>query len=286
MMLLRTFLKSSGLWLVGSWLLALVPRSTQAQLVLRDADRHSAHLGITTGIGTTWLVDAKLLNDPNYEYVQTYRRAPIGLTFGYHFNDRNGAQVEVNRTMQGADFQIIEKNNSRRRVGTKNARLTYWSVPILFKYTAGAARRVRFEFHVGPQLNFLAAGSEENHYSTNGTLLVVPGKTDLTEANSSRGRTVEANTTDVLAQKADFRSQTLGAAFGLGLEFRLFGDFYMSTLLRGTYSFDDIRSDQWVEQVKVTGYHNDRQSAVIGMQIGLHYQFIRVAEGRPKDRIN
>jgi hypothetical protein len=230
-------------------------------------------------------VDDALLADPNYQYVQTYRRAPIGFTFGYHFNDRNGVQIEANRTMQGADFQIQEQEQGQPRVGTKNLRLTYWSVPIMFKYTAGVARRTRFEFHVGPQLNFLQAAEDINRYDRAATLVARSGDTDLATLTSRSGDyLVKANTTDVLAGKSDYRSKTLGAAFGLGIEVKVFGPLYASALARATITASDIRSDSGRARARENSYYAPRRSAVVGLQIGLHWQFISPEEGHPKDR--
>ncbi len=261
------------------------PAALAQQYVRPDASRPSAHFGVTTGLGTTWVIDNNLLEDPNYQYVQTYRRAPIGFTLGYHFNDRNGVQIEANRTMQGTDFQIQEQEQGAPRVGTKNLRLTYWSVPVLFKYTSGAARRTRFEFHIGPQLNFLQAAEDVNRYDRNATLAVRPGDTDLlTVNNRTGGYAVKAGTSEVLGTKADYRSQTFGAAFGLGIEVKIVGPLYASALTRATITAADIRSDSGRARAKDVGYYSPRRSAVVGLQIGLHWQFISPEEGHPKDR--
>lgn len=274
------------LFLVLSSGLALLTRPTQAQYIRDDARRPSFHLGVTTGLGTSWLVDNRLLEDPNYRYVQTYRRAPIGFTVGAHFNDHNGVQIEAVQVQQGADHQIISPSDNDRRVGTKNIRLTYWSVPILFKYTAGVDRRTRFEFHLGPQINFLSDGSEVNHYDQDAVLQVTKGKTDLVAnvPGSTKAHKVTAGTSETMATKADYRAQTIGAAFGMGLEFKIYGPLYLSTLVRGTYAFSEVRSDATIQRVKDAGYYSPRQSAIIGVQVGLHYQFISPAEGHPKDR--
>jgi opacity protein-like surface antigen len=263
----------------------LAPAALAQQYVRPDASRPSAHFGITTGLATTWVVDDALLGDPNYEYVQTYRRAPLGFTLGYHFNDRNGVQIEANRTLMGGDFQIKEQEAGAPRVGTKNLRLTYWSVPIMFKYTSGAARRTRFEFHVGPQLNFLQSAEDVNRYDRAATLAVRLGDTDLTTPNTrTGGYAVKAGTSETLASKSSYRSQTIGAAFGLGIELKIVGPLYASALARATITAGDIRSDSGREQAKATGYYAPRRNAAIGLQIGLHWQFISPEEGHPKDR--
>ncbi len=264
----------------------LLPATASAQFGTRpDATRPSAHLGITTGVAATWLVDNRLLEDPNYLDVQTYRRAPIGITFGYHFNDRNGVQVEAVKTMQGADFQIRANDDDETRLGTKNVRLTYWSVPVLFKYTSGAARRTRFEFHGGPQFNFLSSASDINRYDRAGLLRVVQGKTDITEINTrNSGHLVKAGTQAQFGQQNDYRNTTFSAVFGMGVEVKIVGPLYASALVRGSITVNELRSDIGTERVKKFGYEAKRQSALLGGQIGLHWQFISPEEGHPKDR--
>lgn len=267
--------------------LALLARPAQAQYYIRDdARRPSFHLGVTTGLGTSWLIDNRLLEDPNYRYVQTYRRAPFGVTTGVHFNDHNGVQIEFVQVKQGADHQIISPSDNDRRVGTKNINLTYLSVPVLYKYTAGVDRKTRFEFHVGPQFNFLSAAEEVNRYDQDAVLQVTKGKTDLVAnvPGNTKTHVVKAGTREVLASKSDYRAKTIGAAFGMGLEFRLYGPLYLSALVRATYAFTELRSDAAVQRAKDAGYYTPRQSAIIGAQVGLHYQFISPAEGHPKDR--
>ncbi len=259
--------------------------AAQAQLTRSDAQRPSAHIGVTTGLAATWIIDHKLLGDLNYLDVQTYRRAPIGFTAGYHFNNRNGVQVELNKTMQGADFQIVGQEDAAPRVGTKNLRLTYWSVPILFKYTSGAARKTRFEFHGGPQINFLSVAEDINRYTRAGALDVIKGKTDITVANAPRNTyLVKAGQTDVLATSADYRQRTLSAVFGIGVEVKVVGPVYASALLRGSISIKDIRSEAGQQRARANEYYTGRQSALLGFQVGLHWQFIAPAEGNPKDR--
>lgn len=260
------------------------PRAA-AQQTRPDARRPSAHIGLTTGLAATWIIDQRLLEDPNYLDVQTYRRAPIGVTFGYHFNDRNGFQIEANKTGQGADFQIIGSGDDQTRIGTKNVRLTYWSVPVLYKYTSGAARRTRFEFHVGPQLNFLSSASDVNRYDRDGILTVTAGRTDITTATGPRNtHPVKAGTSAQFATTDDYRTHTLSAVFGFGVEVKIVGPLYASALVRGTISVQEIRADQAADRARKTGYYTGRQNALAGVQVGLHWQFISPEEGHPKDR--
>ncbi|MBC7447755.1 MAG: PorT family protein [Hymenobacteraceae bacterium] len=270
---------------VSGLLLLLPVLAAQAQLTRSDARRPSAHFGVTTGLAATWIVDHRLLGDPNYLDVQTYRRAPIGFTAGYHFNDRNGVQVEANKTMQGADFQILAQEDGAPRVGTKSLRLTYWSVPVLFKYTSGAARRTRFEFHGGPQLNFLSVAQDINRYDRDAILRVVKGKTDIATTTVRGGHAVKAGTQQVFATDTDYRKQTLSVVFGFGVEVKVAGPVYASALVRGGISFNDLRSEAGQAPARATGYYAGRQSALVGMQVGLHWQFIAPAEGNPKDRL-
>ena len=272
---------------VAPLLLLVGAAQAQNQALLPDARRPSAHIGVTTGLATSWIVDQQLLEDPNYLNVQSYRRAPIGFTFGYHFNDRNGVQIEANKTMQGADFQIRGQQSGKPRVGSKNVRLTYWSVPVLFKYTSGVARRTRFEFHVGPQLNLLSSAEDINRYDRSTTLRVIPGKTDLTKSNlpgGASGLAVMGGTTQILATTDDYRSQTLSAVFGFGVEVKVAGPIYVSALVRGSMSVNEIRSEAGQARARESDYYSGRQNALLGVQVGLHWQFISPEEGHPKDR--
>lgn len=236
------------------------------------------HIGIVTGYNSTWVLDQKLFDDPNYEYRKTWNAAPIGFVLGYKVNPNSDFQIEINKTNMGAEYDIkdsglLSKGNT---VGEKEIKLKYWSVPLLYKFTTG--EKVRFSFQFGPQFSFLSDGSEINTFTENATLRAGLQSTDLSETdmknngNSAGVAIYKAGYTDTRATKEDFNKTDFGAVLGFGLEADITNNLYFSGNLRFYYGFKDIRSDANVEEEEARGYYDSRNNVTGGVQLGLHYR--------------
>jgi len=255
------------------------------------------HLGLVTGYHTSWVLDNKLFDDPNYDNRTTWNSAPFGVVLGYKFNPGSSIQIEVFKNNMGQEFDILGSDTfagQTKVVGEKRIELNYTSVPILYKFTSG--EKVRFNFHFGPQFNFLSEGSEVNQINERAVLRANLSSTDLTAADialyggaPATSLDVEIptksvvlasgtynrpdNTTYKTGEKENFNSTDIGAAIGLGMEADLFDNLYLSANLRLYYGFKDIRSDEWVTMEENRGYYDSRTNATAGFQIGLHYRF-------------
>lgn len=71
-----------------------------------------------------------------------------------------------------------------------------------------------------------------------------------------------------------FKDKEVQLAFGFGLDFDVFKHFYISTIVRGTYSFTDMRNQDLIEFIgdkDITNIFSQRANLAIGAQIGLHW---------------
>ncbi|MFC5271340.1 hypothetical protein [Adhaeribacter terreus] len=255
------------------------------------------YLGIVSGYNSTWVLDQKLFDDPNYDSRSTWNSAPFGAVIGYKVNPSSSFQIEVFKNNMGAEFDIKGSDTfagEKKTVGEKRIELKYTSVPILYKFTSG--EKVRFNFHFGPQFNFLSEGSEVNQINERTTLNANLSSTDFTAADVALygGAPASAidveiptksvvlaagtynrpdNITYVSGKKENFNSTDIGAAVGLGMEADIVSNLYLSANLRFYYGFKDIRSDKWVEMEESRGYYDSRNNVTGGFQIGLHYRF-------------
>jgi opacity protein-like surface antigen len=232
------------------------------------------HIGIVTGYNSTWVLDQKLFDDPNYEYRKTWNAAPIGFALGYKFNPNTDLQIEINKTNMGAEYDIKDSGllSNGKTVGEKEIKLSYWSVPLLYKFTSDG-ENVRFSFQFGPQFSFLSDGSEVNKLNEDATLKVNLQSTDQSDPSISTDTKFYKANTYTIAQKSDFNKTDIGAVLGLGLEADITTNLYLSGNLRFYYGFKDIRSDASVDEAEARGYYDSRNNVSGGVQLGLHYRF-------------
>jgi opacity protein-like surface antigen len=248
------------------------------------------HIGFISGYNSTWLIDQKLFDDPNYDSRKTWNSAPYGVALGWKFNPASSVQVEVYKSKMGAEYDILGMpvfGQPTEIVGEKRIETEYWAVPVLYKFTTGD--KVRFNFHLGPQFSFLSEGSEINQIDKQTVLRANLATTDLTGAdiiahpnNDPSDPAIKTKSvlytgpiTDIRTPlgKENFSKTDIGAAIGLGMEVDIVGNLYLSANLRFYYGFLDIRSDNWVEMEKDRGYYDSRNNVTGGAQLGLHYRF-------------
>jgi len=232
------------------------------------------HIGFISGYNSTWVLDQKLSDDPNYEYNRTWNSAPFGVVLGYKVNPSSTFQLEFFKNNMGAEYDIIGREtliSDDKTVGRKEIKLEYWSLPILYKYTTGGT--VRFNMHFGPQFSFLSDGSEVNEINERAILKVNLESTDLHNDLSVNTATYEPRTY-TLATKEDFKKTDFGIAFGFGMEADITTNLYFSANIRFYSGFNDIRSDEAIAEAKSRGYYDDSRNNITGgAQLGLHYRF-------------
>jgi opacity protein-like surface antigen len=232
-------------------------------------------IGLITGYNTTWVIDSKLFDDPNYQYRTTWNSAPFGIQLGYKVNPSSTFQLQFYKNNMGAEYDIKSKAtplSDEKTVGEKVIELEYWSLPLLYKFTTG--EKVRFNFHFGPQFSFLSKGSEINTLREDALLKVNLESTDLTtDAAASFNTATFKKDTYVMAEKEDFNKTDFGATLGLGLEADITNNLYFSANAKLYYGFKDVRGDDWVSYEKERNYYDSRNNVTGGFQLGIHYRF-------------
>jgi len=121
----------------------------------------SIHVGITTALNSTFVLDKGLSEDPRYSAKANYEWAPVGASFGIDFTNRFGLQLESIKAAQGQIYQMIETaQNVQNMIAERNISLSYLQFPLLLKMMSGSNKAARFNFQIGPQLSLLNSGSE------------------------------------------------------------------------------------------------------------------------------
>lgn len=119
------------------------------------------HIGLTTAMNSTYVLDKGLSEDSRYSAQANYEWAPIGASFGIDFSNRFGLQLESIQAAQGQIYQMIETAQTvQKMIAERNIDLTYLQFPLLMKMMSRGNKAARFNFQAGPQLSILKSGSE------------------------------------------------------------------------------------------------------------------------------
>lgn len=245
------------------------------------------HLGLTTAVNSTMVLDKGLSEDPRYTAKPTYNFAPIGFTAGADFGRGFGLQLESIFSRQGQVYQIIDV--AKKVVGERRIELNYVHLPLLLRSFSTGTSRTRFNFMFGPQLSLLTRGQEIYSQFQTGRMVLPEGQelpAGATEYNAAdRTYTSPAQETVLLSTEAkntaeQFKKTDLQVAVGLGLDIDLGSNLYLSTQLRGNYGFVDTRNEELITAIRnntgrqfVDGLFGRRANVVVGVQLGLHWMF-------------
>ena len=237
------------------------------------------HIGATTAYNATFVLDQGLAEDPRYSSTYTYNFAPIGFSFGVDFSNSFGLSLESILSKQGQIYEIIDFAKAVK--GQRNIDLTYLNVPLLMKFMSGGNGAARANFNIGPQLSFLTDAAETVQH--NGGTFTIPDNPDFILPDNATN--VTADTYDVpkldseeaySKAKGDFQNMEFQIAAAFGVDFDLSKHLFLTTQIRANYSLTDMKSgDAWdsITSGNVRDLVGQRANLLVGIQIGLHYNF-------------
>jgi hypothetical protein len=134
------------------------------------------HLGITTAVNSTFVLDKGLSEDPRYSSTANFEWAPVGVNFGVDFTKRIGLQLESIKAAQGQIYQMIETAQAAQTmIAERSIDLSYLQFPLLLKMMNGGNKAARFNFQVGPQLSILSGGSETINFIKDASVNLAQG---------------------------------------------------------------------------------------------------------------
>jgi hypothetical protein len=242
------------------------------------------HLGATTAVNATFVLDKGLKADPRYNSTLTYKFAPIGLTFGIDLGRKFGLSLEGIKSKQGQVYEMIDA--AEKIKGKRSIDLSYLQLPMFFKFMSGGNGGARANFNIGPQLSLLT-DARESIQAEAGTFAMPEGvdfesiKAEFPTAveNQDGTYTLPANvpSRDILSKKAnDFKNTEFSIAGAFGLDIDLSKHLFLTTQIRATYSLTDMRNGDVIEKIKSgdsADIFGQRANLLVGAQLGLHYMF-------------
>jgi hypothetical protein len=237
------------------------------------------HMGATTAVNATFVLDKGLSEDPRYNSTYTYKFAPVGFNFGVNFGRKFGLSLESILSHQGDVYQIIDAAEQVK--GKRTIDMTYLQLPLLMNFLGGGNGGARANFNIGPQLSLLQK-AKETVQADAGTYTIpdqmsfqdikeqFPDATDNGDGTYNMGA---IPSTDVLTKEAnDFKNQEFAIAGAFGLDIDLSKHMYLTTQVRATYSLTDMRNEDVIQQIKDGGnIFANRANLLVGVQLGLHY---------------
>ncbi len=247
-----------------------------------------AHIGLTTAVNASFVLDKGLSADPRYNSTMTYKFAPIGFALGIDFTPTFGLNLESIYAKQGQIYEIIgQVNNVVKAVGERKISLEYLQIPLLLNFMSGGDARARASFMLGPQLSLLTNGLETYQQTQKATFTVPQGSEPPAYADpgsynpQTRTYTVSPQTQTLASSEStdplkQFKKAQFGVAAALGLNIDLSNYIYLTTQIRGNYTISDMRNEDFVTQVQ-SGKSSDifgrRGNLLVGVQLGLHVMF-------------
>ena len=241
------------------------------------------HLGATTTVNATYVLDKGLSEDPRYNSTATYQWAPIGFNFGVDLGRKFGLSLEGIKSKQGQIYEMIDAYEKVK--GQRKISLDYLQLPMLMRFMSGGNGGARANFNLGPQLSLLT-DARESIEAQAGTYSIPEGmdftsiQQEFPQATDNGDGTYnipDVPSMDLLTKKAnDFKNTEFSIAGAFGLDIDLSKHLYLTTQIRATYSLTDMRNGDVIEKIKSgdsADIFGQRANLLVGAQIGLHWMF-------------
>lgn len=255
------------------------------------------HVGMTTGVNSTFVLDKGITSDPRYDAQMTYEFAPVGFSFGVDIGKTFGLQLETIMAKQGQVFDVL--NVAKEIVGKRDIDLSYIQLPLLFKFMSGSNSAARTNFSLGPQISFLTEGSESLRQMS--AVMNIPSEYATYNGDEAGTYTItDPSTGEVITENATmtpdgnyevpeisqqllsdeynrFKNKEFQIAASFGVDIDLGKHLYLSSLIRANYSLSDMRNGDIIDHLKNDGRVNDlfnkRSNVMVGVQLGINYTF-------------
>jgi hypothetical protein len=241
------------------------------------------HLGATTTVNATYVLDKGLSEDPRYNSTATYQWAPIGFNFGVDLGRKFGLSLEGIKSKQGQIYEMIDAYEKVK--GQRKISLDYLQLPMLMRFMSGGNGGTRANFNLGPQLSLLT-DARESIEAQAGTYQIPEGmdftsiQQEFPQASDNGDGTYnipDVPSMDLLTKKAnDFKNTEFAIAGAFGLDIDLSKHLFLTTQIRATYSLTDMRNGDVIEKIKSgdsADIFGQRANLLVGAQIGLHWMF-------------
>ena len=212
------------------------------------------YFGLAGTAQNTWTTNQNNYGLPfEMDYAVTFGGSG-NLNIGFDFNKHIGLKTEIGFSKLGQNY----KDNYRDTAYSRNIRLNYLQIPLLFKFRSGG-EVARFYVQVGPQFNILMSASQK--YLQLGEVW----NDEWTPQNWTRPIVIGENTITDRYNKLDIMGR-----LDFGVDIQIIENLCMNAGLTMAYGFTDINATDW--QIKDhTGNYNPSHNIYVGFNVGINY---------------
>ena len=251
------------------------------------------HVGMSTAVNSTFVLDKGLKADPRYLSTATYKWAPVGFSFGVDFGKRFGLSLESIKAAQGQIYEVIDAFEKVQ--GYRDFDMSYLQFPLLLKMMSGGDGLARFNFQIGPQLSLLQGGSTEIlKYAQSiqnvpdgvpppdGAVLLPDGNYDVPAFDE-----IVSSSSDIQNALGDFQEKEIQLAAAVGVDFDVMRNFYVTANIKANYSFTDMRGQDLLDLVGSGNYSEileQRANLAVGLQLSVHWMIGGTRHFNAKDK--
>jgi hypothetical protein len=209
-----------------------------------------------TGLNS-WITNQQNYGRPDMDYVATFGGGG-NINIGFDFNNHIGLQLQFGYEKLGQKFKDSNVVNDTTYSYTRNIKLNYLKLPLLFKYrTSGEV--AKFYFMVGPQFNFLL--------SANQTYYKNDVKVEDQYQNPITNESVKLGEEDITSY---YTSYDIFARLDFGADIIIVKNLFLNFGLSFAYGLTDINSTDW-RVPNSSGDYNPSHNIDIGFNVGINY---------------
>lgn len=228
--------------------------------------------GFFAGFNVPITYDQGLIDDPRFEGKVTFRATPIGLTYGY---DHVGFGFVLSPNFTQIGQKYIINNTVGGDVGTRDVKMSYFSLPVAFKLHLNDLAFFRLSAVAGLNINYLISGSETISWSASKldypSSVLVPNEPGYTQVFDG---VLVPDVNDLeYVSKDKFNPVQLFAAIGLRSDFDLNDDWSLNFDGRANFGLLDPRKKEYVDQLKQSSGAPDlfgvRHEIYLTVEIGI-----------------
>lgn len=205
----------------------------------------------------TWITNQQNYGRPDMDYMATFGGGG-NLAIGFDFSKNIGLQVQVGYAKLGQNFEDTQVVNDTTYMYTRNIKLNYLQVPLLFKYRTNG-EVVKFYVMAGPQFNFLLSANQT--YYKNDIKIEDQYQNPINSQWEKLGEEDITNhyTSFDIFGRADF-----------GVDIKIIDNLFINTGISMAYGFTDINAEDWRID-NSSGEYNPSHNIEIGFNVGINY---------------
>jgi hypothetical protein len=209
-----------------------------------------------TGL-STWITNQQNYGRPSMDYVATFGGGG-NITIGYDFNKHIGLQLQAGFAKLGQKFKDTQVINDTTNEYTRNVKLNYIQLPLLFKYRS-SGDVARFYLMAGPQFDFLLSANQSYYKNA-----IAYDDTFLNPYTNDWEKLGEEDITN------RYTSFDIFARLDLGVDITIVKNLFINTGLSFAYGLTDINADNYRINDS-DGNYNPSHNIAIGFNVGINY---------------